>query len=143
MTVSLRRRQALAVVMALFVTAAGAAEPKPSGDGPEGKRAFRDLGSFYKDDTHPPSFRDELDQLADPDSAIRTSAGRYLLALFKQSQEDEKNGRTEWQTDGSWGGGASSQAREFRQQLAAAFGEKAGGPEALAALLWLIFGGKI
>ncbi len=138
MTVSLRRRQALAVVMALFVTAAGAAEPKPSVDGPEGERAFRDLGSYYKDENHRPSFRDELDQLADPGSAIRKSAGRYLLALFKQSQEDEKSGRAEWQSDGSWGGTANSQAREFRQQLASAFGEKARGPEALETLLWLI-----
>ncbi len=127
----------LVIVSLLFVARVVRAEVQPESAGAEGARAFRDLAVLYESGKTEPPFSKELDDLADGDAAKRESAGRYLLALFRQSFADESNGRAEWQRLPFWGGGSESPARDFHKKLAEAFGEKARGEAALDAVLWL------
>jgi hypothetical protein len=61
-----------------------------------------------------------------------------LRALFKQRFADEKNGRAVWKRTPYFGGGSVNDAREFRKQLAEAFGKEAKGEAAVEATLWLL-----
>ena len=111
---------------------------EPESAGPTGQRAFDELGAYYRDAKRKPSHDWALGDLASKDAAARQRAGAYLLALFRQSAADEHNGRSPWQQTPFWGEVYRSDAREFRKELAAAFGKEAQGAEALDAALWLI-----
>jgi hypothetical protein len=115
-----------------------AGAPQPEVPGPEGKRAFDDLARYYADNDRPPPFGEALDALKGDDPAARGRAGKYLLALFKQSFADEGNGRAPWKQLPYFGGGSQSDARELRKRLAEAFGARAAGEAAAEATLWLL-----
>ncbi|MGD0089898.1 MAG: hypothetical protein ABSE73_08250 [Planctomycetota bacterium] len=118
---------------------AGASEAlKPVVDGPEGRRAFEDLAACYAGKAKEPPCAQALEELRAGDEAKRLSAGQYLLALLKQGFADETNGRGPYQKQPFFGSNPVSVAREVRKKVAAAFGERAGGAEALDAALWLI-----
>lgn len=113
----------------------------PVVEGSEGKRAFNELGAFYRSYEDPGKKLDylaALRHLQSEDGAVRARAGRYLLALFKQSHADEANGRAPWSEEAGPGVRYSSMAREFRDQLALSFGMRAAAPEALEATRWLL-----
>lgn len=110
----------------------------PQVAGPEGRLAFDELGTYYRDQTTFPIVEFAFDQLKSPKASDRSSAGRYLLALFKQSLADESNGRDVWQATPAWGRGGTSLARKVRRQVAERFGEKASASEAMDAACWLI-----
>lgn len=110
---------------------------KPIVEGPEGRRAYDDLATYYKTGTQPP-FGQALTALSSDSETERKEAGGYLLALFAQSFADETNRRAEWHRLPFWGGGAESPAREFRKRLAEKFGATAQGAEALQAAQWLL-----
>src|SRR5262245_16019548 len=129
----------LALLLACVSSGASAAERwRPVIAAPEGQRAFRDLARMYENRDAVPPFNKALTDLTDASGEKRKAAGGYLLALLRQSMADEANGRAEWKRQIYWGGGAESEARNFRRQLAKAFGEKATGNESLDAALWLI-----
>lgn len=109
---------------------------EPAMEGSEGQRAFDELALYYARDVVPP-YKQALLDLSAADEAKRVSSGKYLLALFQQLLADERNGRAEWRRSMAWGGGADSPAREFRKQLAKAFGS-ATAMEGLDAALWLV-----
>ncbi|MGH7136850.1 MAG: hypothetical protein ACREHD_14010, partial [Pirellulales bacterium] len=123
-----------ALLFAGPVMSAFAAEPAM--EGAEGQRAFDDLAIYYDRKAVPP-YGEALRELSAADTAKRASAGKYLLALFQQLLADEHNGRAKWRRSPFWGGGADSPAREFRKQLARAFGN-ASATEAMDAALWLV-----
>jgi hypothetical protein len=127
------------VFCTLLLPASAPAEgPKPEVAGAEGKRAFDDLAGYYADQKKLPPFAAALDDLRGDDAAARAKAGKYLLALFKQSLADEDNGRAPWKKTPYFGGGSVNAAREFRQQLAEAFGKKAAGADAIESTIWLL-----
>ncbi|MBM4030820.1 MAG: hypothetical protein FJ291_03445 [Planctomycetes bacterium] len=111
---------------------------KPEVGSPEGRRAFDELAAYYRDKDKRPDYDRALRDLRSADPAVRRSAGGYLLALLKQSDADESNGRAAWEKVPWWGGGYDNAARRFRGSLATAFGEQAQGAEALDAARWLI-----
>lgn len=126
-------------VLAVLASAAFAVDSKPPQSSPEAKRAFDDLGAFYAANAKKPDFVQALKDLSGADAAKRKSSGAYLLALFKQSFDDETNGRAPVKRSPFFGGGGTnSDARVFRQELAAAFGKDAQCDEALDAVLWLL-----
>jgi hypothetical protein len=86
--------------------------------GPEGQQAFDDLAALYASGKPVPGLDQALKDLADNLPPARETAGRYLLALLKQSLADETNGRAKWRALSRWGGGAESASRDFRKQLA-------------------------
>jgi len=122
----------------LAASVSAAAEVQPAMEGPEGRRAFDDLASFYQDATHVPPYREALSQLGASDEAVRRGAGQYLLALIRQSVADESNGRAPWKSLPFFGGGAECAAIEFRKTMVADFGVRACTVEALPAALWLV-----
>ena len=126
------------IILIAAAIPAFAEELKPVTDGTEGRRAFDELTMYYSNPKNTPVYENELDDLHSPDPAKRTSAGKYLLALLKQSKADESNGRVEWTSTPFWGGGSESVARNFRETLANKFGENASKAESLEAALWLI-----
>lgn len=133
-----------AVLCSLLLPASLRAEgPKPEVAGAEGRRAFDDLAKYYADNAKLPPFAAALDDLKAQDAAARRKAGEYLLALFKQSFADEDNGRAPWRKQPYFGGGSSSDAREFRRRLGEAFGKQAAGEAALDATLWLLNGERL
>lgn len=91
-------------------------ESAPVVDGPEGHRAFADLAAYYADPDRPPPYGQAVSDLHTDDAAVRGAAGRYLLALFRQSHADETNGRGPWRRELGFGGGSSSLPRELRAQ---------------------------
>jgi hypothetical protein len=113
-------------------------EIKPETSGFEGESAFRELATFYGNPEQEPDFAAALRDLTSEDAGKRDAAGRFLLALFRQSFADESNGRSVWQQQPVWGGRSESGARNFRKKLAIEFGEKARGEAALDTVLWLI-----
>ena len=133
----------IAVLLVSFVSVVAVPDFKPETPGPEGERAFRELGIYYGDHyadslsktKRMPDFKTALDELGGGDAAKREAAGRYLLALFEQSFADEVNGRTGWWRYSEWRG--SSPAGSFRKELAAAFGEKARGEAAFDTVQWI------
>ena len=122
----------------LFISPALEAQPSPASEGPEGQRAFDDLAAFYADEEKLPPYKDRILELVARDSATRETAGRYLLALFRQLLADESNGRTTWRSLPYWGGGRECDAREFRKLVVEEFGEKASGDAAFDVAAWLI-----
>jgi len=113
---------------------------KPAVDSPEGKRAFDDLAAIYAKGPYA-TFQApaELTDLENPDAAKSKNAGDYILALFAQSWADETNGRASWRSLPFWGGGSDNPARNYRGQLADAFGKSTGSSTAaLPSALWLI-----
>ena len=131
----------LSLLFAGVALADGAAD-KPVVEGPEGKRAFDDLATFYARDRNGeavPPFSRALRLLeSSPFPAERAQQGKYLLALAAQSLADESNGRVRWQPSFAWGGGMESRARELRGWLAHAVAERTTAVEALDLALWLI-----
>ncbi len=142
--VMLRILAIIALRLALVAFAGAAPDSKPEAPGPEGDRAFRELGIYYGDyyanslssTKRTPDFKTALDDLGGGDAVKREAAGRYLLALFEQSFADETNGRAGWWRYSEWS--SSSLAGSFRKELAAAFGEKARGEAAFDTVLWII-----
>jgi hypothetical protein len=130
------------VVMGLGIWAgrgAVAAEPvKPAIAGAEGERAFADLAKFYQNEKVRPPAEQAIRDLDSADAARRARGGKYLLALLAQSFADERNGRGNWRQTPFWGGGAESDARQFRQALAEKLAAEAKAPEILDAALWLV-----
>jgi hypothetical protein len=119
------------------VTPAALPEVPPAAPGVEGRKAFDDLSAFYRGGNEVP-FDRAIADLAAPDSAARQAAGAYLLSLFRQSLADESNGRAPWHGTPYWGGGAESQARQLRNDLAKEFGTEAVGRDAVPAIEWLL-----
>jgi hypothetical protein len=105
-------------------------------DGAEGQLAFDELAVYYETGERP-DFKPALRALSAADPAERVRAGRYLLALFRQSLADESNGRAEPEASIGWGGGSKSRAHDFREELAEEFADEAS-VEALDAALFLI-----
>jgi hypothetical protein len=103
-----------------------------------GFQAYRDLALYYSDSSKEPPYQAAIDDLGSANPLVREKAGAYLLALFRQSLADESNGRAPWRDTPYWGGGAESDARQFREELAEAFGERASGEEAMDAAMWLL-----
>ena len=121
-----------------------AAEPvKPIVTGAEGERAFADLAKFYQDEKAQPPVEQAIKDMELADATKRAEAGKYLLALLAQSLADESNGRGNWRRTPFWGGGPESDARQFRQSLAAKLADQAKAPEILDAALWLVQGDKL
>jgi len=101
-----------------------AASVAPAWPGEAGREAWDKLGAYYADKKAVIPWQDALDALDSPDAAASARAGNFLAALFAQSFSDEQNGRARWQSLPYWGGGAQSDARDFRAQLAKAFGNR-------------------
>lgn len=135
----------LAILLVLLVLSmpALAGPTAPVTDGPEGKRAFEDLAAFYADTKVAPPFPAAFEDLKSPDPAVRSRAGAYLTALFRQLFADEGNGRSPWRSTPFWGGRPSCDAREFRKSLAQAFAAAATGEEAIDPALWLLESEKL
>jgi hypothetical protein len=107
-------------------------------EGPEGKRAFDDLGAIY-DDRGGPDLPQMWERLHATDAATRASAGRYLLALCQQSLDDETTGRSSLSKNlPGFGRGPDVIAREFRKELAGDLVNHAAMREAVPALEWLL-----
>jgi len=115
-----------------------AAAVTPAWPGEEGREAWDKLGAYYADKKAVIPWQDALDAMDSPDAGASARAGNFLAALFAQSFSDEQNGRARWQSLPYWGGGAQSDARDFRAQLAGAFGKSAKSPAALPAVRWLL-----
>jgi hypothetical protein len=111
---------------------------RPASDGPDGRRAFDDLAAYYENAQRTPDVGKALSDLRAADPAQRSAAGRYLLALFRQSFADERNGRARWRALPFFGGGSENPAREFRKRAAAQFGDAADGEAAIDPAQWLI-----
>ena len=132
-------RNALVVVLLATLSVVASDAPKQAADGAEGKRAFDDLTAFYADTKKEPPYKPALTDLASTDAAKSKAASAYITALFKQLYADESNGRSPVKRSPFFGGGGtSSDARDFRAKLAAAFSKDAQGDGALDAALWLI-----
>jgi hypothetical protein len=122
------------LLMALVGRAWGAG---PVMEGAEGQRGYDDLGACY-------SGKDPIDvernwaDLESPNADVRAAAGRYLLALCRQSWDDEISGRTTFDTrPPGFGERPGTVARQIRQSLAGALPEHAV-VEALPAIEWLL-----
>ncbi len=111
---------------------------KPAVEGPEGLRAFNDLGTYYQNGKKAPPIQEALKDLTSASKEKQGRAGRYLRALLEQSFADEKNGRAEWKRLPYWGGGSENPARQYRNNLAQTFASKAVGTGALSAIEWLL-----
>jgi hypothetical protein len=118
---------------------APAPAPIPVVSGPDGQRAFDVLGNYYRSASdRTPDYESMLRDLNASDPGKASHAGRYILALFKQSLADESNGRVAWVPTPVVGGGMINAGSEFRDALAKPFGETAKSEDALDAALWLI-----
>lgn len=110
----------------------------PAIESPEGKMAFDDLGAMYEA-RGGPDLPQTWVRLHAADAATRTSAGHYLLALCRQSLEDEVTGRTSLSRyPPGFGHGPDVIAREFRKRLADDLATRAAVVEAVPALEWLL-----
>jgi|GEM_PF-2871832 len=113
--------------------------PTPVVSGPEGQRAFDVLGKYYRSaSAETPDYESILKDLNSTDPKKASQAGRYILALFKQSLADESNGRAAWLQTPVFGAGMVNAGSRFRAGLAKPFGELAEGDDALDAALCLI-----
>lgn len=128
-------------VFVLLVSVLTAHSVEPIMEGPEGKRAFDELALHYRGGAMPP-YQPSVRDLRAKDVAKRESAGKYLLALLRQSDADERNGRALWRRSPFWGGGAESPARQFRKDLATSLANESA-TELLDAALWLVDEEKI
>lgn len=107
--------------------------------GPEGQRAFDELGKYYANNKSETGLNQALADLKGADAVKRKAAGAYLHALLMQLFADESNGRAPWKSTPFFGGRPICDAREYRKAVAKAVGEQAGGAESLAAIEWLLF----
>lgn len=101
----------------LFSCAAASAE-NPLDSSAEGRAAFDDLTSIYADPGKAVVLKPALQgaRLDDPQESAK--AGRYLLALLRQSAADEKSGRSVTPRTPFWGGGGgTSGAAALRKQI--------------------------
>jgi len=129
------------VILFLFFARFSFAEVSPAVEGEEGRRAFDDLTTYYTDAKSEPPFEKALASLGSKGESERKSAGKYLTALFAQSQVDETTGRSDWWKLPSWrihGDTSRYVSLDFRRTLAEAFANEAQGNGALEPLLWLI-----
>jgi hypothetical protein len=125
------------IAVLVMVLARGACGAQPAMEGAEGRKAFEDLAARY-------AGRGRIDsqamwkQLAASDPEVRASAGRYLLALCRQTWEDEVTGRTTLDPrPPGFGARPESEAREIREYLAEFLPEHAA-VEMLPAIEWLL-----
>jgi hypothetical protein len=120
----------------------GAAGPVQN-DG-AGKRAWDLLGGLYQKEERESSpeleraVDEALEAVSGDDKTKATEAAQLILSLFRQAEADERNGRAEWKRSMAWGGGANSQAREFRKSLAGRAGKSATGDAAVPVAEWLL-----
>ena len=117
---------------------ARATSTAPASPGAAGRRVFTELETYYADHERPPDFAGSLGDLRSTNPLVRRRAGAHLLALFVQLEADERTGRAEWKPTPFWGGGAESDARDLRTDLAERFGREAEGGAAFDALAWLV-----
>jgi len=113
-------------------------DAKPVVSGPEGQRAFDDLGKCYAANYGWPDYKPSLADLGSPDAPTAQRAGNYILALFEQSFADESNGRAGWNPTLFVNAGPDNRAHDFRQAAAKDFGLSGSSEAALPAALWLI-----
>jgi hypothetical protein len=123
----------VAVGLFVFVMSAGAQEGAagPVQNDAAGRQAWDLLGEFYKADNDGADLdgavATALKETSDADIAKAGATAGLLIALFRQADADERNGRAEWKRSPAWGGGADSKARDFRERLAGGVGESAFG----------------
>jgi len=130
------------VVLLIGASAIGG-ELTPVVAGPEGQRAFDELGAYYRDKDKRPDYRWALDRIHLFDPAAQRQAYRYLLALLRQSAADEANGRAGWDPPRMRIDGYRSATWDLRRDLASDLGRQAGGPEALELATWLAEEGRL
>lgn len=114
------------------------ANDKPVLAGPEGQKAFDDLGLYYQKEDKVPPYLKQIENLNSKDSTVSISAGKYLHALLAQMFEDETNSRAVFKSQPFWGKGPISIAREFRKTVAEALGKHAKTKAAFPAVSWLL-----
>ncbi len=122
----------------MAASAVGATHLGPESAGPEGQRAFDDLAALYTNGKPIAGVDQAFKDLGAGLPAAREVAGRYVLALLRQSLADESNGRAKWTPSKFWGDGAVSVSRQFRKQLADKIASGPSAPELLEAESWLI-----
>ncbi len=88
-------------------------------------KAFKDLKQYYDEGILPPFEKAFKDVLLSKNDSIRYESAEYIYRLCIQSQEDEKNGRSEWKRTPFFYETWESKAHIFRQRLAAYFGDYA------------------
>jgi hypothetical protein len=104
----------------------------------EGRRAFDDLQKLYKDKTEP-DFKSAFDRLNSSNNETQKSAAAYIYALYVQTFDDEKNGRTSWEKMPFFNETWESPANNFRKRLTWYFADHANSPLLLTSAEWLIF----
>jgi hypothetical protein len=90
----LRFSRTLAAIVFFSLPSWAGAGPVTEGD--EGRRAFDELGAYYRDGKSKPSFEDAFKDLDAKEPQKLQAAGRYLAALFAQSFADESNYSGNW-----------------------------------------------
>jgi hypothetical protein len=129
-------RLALAALL-LRLAAVSAGDVKPVVEGEHGKRAFDDLGHFYRNPNKVPDQQSTFDALKKGEPKERRRAAEYLLALLKQSYADETNGRLPPADDDAVFG-ADSLAESYRFWLIGSLDEDVKCEEALDIARWLL-----
>jgi hypothetical protein len=115
----------------------------PVTGGVEGQRAFDDLSDAYARrklsdaDLELPDFAEAISNLDHQDENQRISAGKYLLALLRQSVADESNGRGGWDESPYSIVDRISVPKIFRTWLAEKLADQSA-IEALDAAIWLV-----
>jgi hypothetical protein len=146
----MNRTQRVLLGLLLCVTSAvyGEDETKfmPVVDTPIGRRVFSDLGKYYTatDDQRSTSalvpYKQMIDALLSRDAQKRQEAGDYLHALFQQTWEDDRSGRSPYPSGMPLGGGPSHLGESLRGNAASdlASAELHGsGEEVFKAACWL------
>lgn len=129
--------QKLFLLILLFQSSLGTCSCSPSLDTNAKTKAFKDLGQYYENGIMPP-FEKAFSDMKSSDDSIRNFSAEYIYALCVQSQEDEKNGRSEWSRTPFFYETWESKAHLFRQRLATYFGENANSIELIKTAKWLI-----
>lgn len=115
-------------------------EDQPLIDSAPGRAAHADIRAWYRDREGGYPYPKALKQLASPDEAQRRWAGEYLLAFFKQTVEDERQGRTPDRGGYAIGPGPQDLGAELRWLAAGEFAKArlhGDGGDALAPALYL------
>lgn len=95
----------------------------------------RELKAYYEENK-PPPWQAAVARLASPEPVLATRAADYLGSLLESAFQDERSGKAPWRATPWWGSSGENPARNLRESIVEALGERPPSPAGIAVLRW-------